>query len=297
MKIRLATSADEEPLRNLWNASCVNDRLTVPLFREKTWDDPDFRGEQSLVAEHDARIIGFAMGVHRQATGRGHVKMLAVDSACRRMGMGTELLHELESRLRASGCTELRVDEAAPNYLSPGLDQNDLVAVAFFKSQGYQTFAESCNLKVRLAGTDWSTEDEETALRSASIECRRAAAHDRLAVREFLGRHWAAWQDEVARTFLNDPVSLHIALLDGQIVGFAAYDANNRGFGWFGPMGTTPTCRGRGVGRVLLRRCLDDQRIQGHSISIIPWVGPVEFYEHHAGAETMRRFYRMNKVL
>ena len=84
------------------------------------------------------------------------------------------------------------------------------------------------------------------------------------------------------------------------MLGFSAYDANNigasaTGTGWFGPMGTAAAARGRGVGAVLLKRCLADMAAQGHAVSTIPWVAPVGFYAHHVGAHISRVFYRYEK--
>jgi hypothetical protein len=46
-----------------------------------------------------------------------------------------------------------------------------------------------------------------------------------------------------------------------------------------------------------LRRCLRDQKAQGHGTAIIPWVGPVGFYSRYADARLARVFYRYEKHL
>ncbi len=70
---------------------------------------------------------------------------------------------------------------------------------------------------------------------------------------------------------------------------FAAHDGNNRGLGWFGPMGTLDTHRGQGLGEALLLGCLLDvvDRPDG---GVIAWVGPVGFYSRACGAVPDRRF-------
>ena len=107
--------------------------------------------------------------------------------------------------------------------------------------------------------------------------------------------HWPAWRGEVTNALRNDPISLHLALDPEGVLGFAAYDTNNLGMGWFGPMGTVPAAEGQGLGRVLLWRCLRDQKAQGHAAAIIPWVGPIAFYRRYAGARIARRFDRYAK--
>jgi GNAT superfamily N-acetyltransferase len=127
----------------------------------------------------------------------------------------------------------------------------------------------------------------------------RASTEDRDRVGQLLKQHWPAWQGEIDVALANRPVSLHVAQPDSKtdLVAFAAYDANNRGTGWFGPMGTAPEWEGHGLGRILLLRCLEDIRQQGHPKAIIPWVGPVGFYHAAVGAQVSRVFMRMEKAL
>ena len=83
----------------------------------------------------------------------------------------------------------------------------------------------------------------------------------------------------------------------GTVIAFAAWEANNLGMGWFGPMGTAPEARGEGIGRLLLLRCLEDMRNAGRRCATIPWVGPVPFYEQTVGARVWRTYIRYEKTL
>ena len=96
--------------------------------------------------------------------------------------------------------------------------------------------------------------------------------------------------------FDNTPISLHLAFLDGELGAFSAYDLNNKTMAAFGPMGTKPVFRGKGVGAILLKRCLDDQKKQGHAQSVIPWVGPIPFYARTVNARIDRIFWRYQKT-
>jgi len=106
-----------------------------------------------------------------------------------------------------------------------------------------------------------------------------------------------AWREEVGCAYTNDPLSLYLAWADDTVVGFATYHGNNVRTGWFGPMGTAPAYRGRGVGAVLLRRCLRDLKHQGLAHAIIPWAAHIGFYEQHAGARRSRTFQRLRKLM
>ncbi|MFC5001022.1 GNAT family N-acetyltransferase, partial [Dactylosporangium cerinum] len=103
------------------------------------------------------------------------------------------------------------------------------------------------------------------------------------------------WAWEVAQSLDRDGAGCWVAVRDGEILGFAAYGANRPS--WFGPMGTAPAAEGLGVGRVLLRRCLADQRADGHSTAQIGWAGPVAFYAKTVGARLERIFWIYTKQL
>lgn len=290
---------DANALRALWNRVARYDPLDPALFHEKVWGDPDYEPELALLVEEASRLCGFAMGVVRRSgdVSRGYVKLIAVDESRWREGIGGQLLAEVEKRLRERGAMVGRVGESAPNYLLPGLDVRYTKAMLFFEKHGYERFGETYNLDVDLSAEDFSTGARERMLQDQGFTVRRATTEDRLAVFALLDAHWAAWKDEIERSLYNEPVSLHLALKDGRVLGFSAYDTNNLGTGWFGPMGTDPETRGLGIGGVLLRRCLRDQKAQGHARAIIPWVGPVAFYAHYAGANIARIFYRYEKKL
>lgn len=185
--------------------------------------------------------------------------------------------------------------KTGPNYLTPGLDVRYTMAMLFFLKHGYERFGETYNLTVDLTGQTFETERAEAALAGRGVTIRRARPDDQVALTALLEIHWPAWKAEVDKSLLPDPPSLHLAFYDDQVIGFSAYDTNNLNSGWFGPMGTDPDYRSLGIGEVLLKRCLGDQKDQGHRSAIIPWVGPISFYAHHAGATIDRVFYRYEK--
>src|SRR5207245_10045800 len=62
----------------------------------------------------------------------------------------------------------------------------------------------------------------------------------------------AGWAFELANAVTRPPGAAHVArALDGEWAAFAAHDGNNGGLGWFGPTGTFPAHRNRGLGAVL----------------------------------------------
>ena len=121
------------------------------------------------------------------------------------------------------------------------------------------------------------------ALRASGLVVRRAQPWESTRVREFVGENFSrAWADEISVGLVRQPVTIFVALRDGRLVGFAAYECTRRNF--FGPTGVIEGERGRGVGRALLLAALGGLRELGYAYAVIGGVGPAEFYERAVGA-------------
>ena len=299
MRLRGLRRDDAAPLLAMWNATARFDPLTPELLEEKTWNDPGFDPGLALVCEDEGHVAGFAMGVLRAAEGspRGVVKLAAVGVDHRRRGIGARLLGELEQALGERGAATARVCESAPNYLTPGVDSRYSAAPYFFEKLGYRRIGEACNMSVDLSAPVYDLPGAEARVAAHGLSVRRAGPGDRASLAALLLAHWPSWQAEVNRALGNEPPTVFLCQRDGETLAFAAWDANNRGTGWFGPMGTAPEARRRGLGQLLLYRCLEDIRERGLDYATIPWVDPVEFYRRCAGAAVERVFHRYEKVL
>lgn len=120
-------------------------------------------------------------------------------------------------------------------------------------------------------------------LRREGVVVRRAQPWELTPVREFVERHFKrAWADEMSVGFARQPVTVFVALREGRLAGFAAYECTRKNF--FGPTGVAEEERGRGLGRALLLACLRALRESGYAYAIIGGVGPAEFYERVVGA-------------
>ncbi len=98
-------------------------------------------------------------------------------------------------------------------------------------------------------------------------------------VRENFSEYWVS---EVTVAMSHQPPGCLIAVVDGELVGFACYDATARGF--FGPTGVAESQRGKGIGLALLSRTLEAMKAQGYAYAIIGSVGRHEFYAGAVGA-------------
>ena len=120
-------------------------------------------------------------------------------------------------------------------------------------------------------------------LRGAGLLVRRARPWELWPVREFVAEHFGrAWAGEVSVGLMRQPVTVFVALREGRLVGFAAYECSRKNF--FGPTGVVESERGRGVGRALLLASLRGLRELGYAYAVIGGVGPAGFYERAVGA-------------
>jgi len=117
----------------------------------------------------------------------------------------------------------------------------------------------------------------------SDVVIRPAQPFEITPIRQFIQQNFStSWADEVSVGFANKPVTVFIAMIDGQLVGFAAYECTRKAF--FGPMGVLDQLQGRGIGRTLLLACLEGLRELGYVYGIIGAAGPVEFYQKAVGA-------------
>ncbi|HPU86164.1 MAG TPA: GNAT family N-acetyltransferase [Candidatus Latescibacteria bacterium] len=297
--IRPLEPRDIVPVARLLDESLPHDRVTPRWLKEKAFADSDYDSALTLCAIDGGNLVGFAHGVARplHAPVRGWFKWFAVAAHRRRTGIASRLFDRIERVMARRGVRSVSIADSVPNYTMPGVDPRYLEARAFLAQRGYAEGEERVNMTCPLTTSDWETGDQEDRLVAQGIRIIRAGRTDLSRALQFTRTWFPSWTPEVAHCFLREPISLHLAVEDACVIGFAAYDANNPGMAWFGPMGTHPEKRARGVGSVLLKRCLRDLAAQGHAEAIIPWVGPVAFYEKACGAAISRTFMSVSKQL
>ena len=120
-------------------------------------------------------------------------------------------------------------------------------------------------------------------LLSGGISLRRAIAPEKHLVTQWITTQFnAPWASECEVAFGHVPLGCFIAVAQNRLLGFACYDATQKGF--FGPTGVAPDVRGRGVGKALLLAALHAMHAEGYGYAIIGAVGPAEFYTNAVGA-------------
>ena len=257
--IRTATTADLDRLRTLLaNANDAPYDL-ARVAEEKCFGD-------GVAGAAEVRVWGDFEGV--SVTCGKHLRILAVDRAKRRRGIGSALLADAESRGARVAAAE------AGNYFTPGV-----VDPSFLEHRGWREISRTQNL----ATTELPNE--------IPAGVQRATHADRERILDFVHHEFGrAWVFEAAKAFDRCLPTLFFAESNGTIEGFSAHDCNNRGLGFFGPTGVAHAARGHGVGHRLLRASLADLRRLGHERAIIPWTDALGYYEKGCHATVESRF-------
>lgn len=298
MEITTISREDLAALSRFCNQNIEYDQFTPELIEDKTFGDPHFDPESVLVGREKNRIVAFMPGLWKEKDGRlvGWIKWFAVEKARRREGIGSRLLEELESRFRKQGVCEIRVSDCAPNYLQPGIDPRNTEAVAFLLKKGYFKTGDFFHMEAQLAHLDLQTEEGEEALHKEGFSFRRLEPQDRQGLTAFRGGDPREEAYRMDKCLGHRPISCHIALHQGEIVSYARYDVDRPG--WFGGMRTAEKFRrAKGLGTILLKRCLADMRRRGYEKALIGWVDPLYFYAKTVDARVCRTMWLLTKSL
>jgi GNAT superfamily N-acetyltransferase len=283
------------------NRNLTYDNTTIEQFTHNTVGDPDYDPNLALLALCNGKPCGLMVAVSRPENGNrsGGIKFFAVDKEFRDQGIGSEMLARIERRLREMQVKSVIVGFTRPNYLMPGVDPRYTVACAFLLRRGFKRYGEAFNMDVDLMQSDWSTDELEQKLASQGVVVRRLRPDEREKLRNWMAEDgWSAgWQYQVMRAAQMDPIAVFVGerVSEGKFVAFACYDGVRPG--WFGPMGTTESMRGTGIGSVTFLKCLQDMKKKGYKVCEINSVGPLYFYSKVANAVVSRIFWQFEKSL
>ncbi|MEV7622052.1 GNAT family N-acetyltransferase [Actinoplanes sp. NPDC089786] len=260
--------------------------LALAPAEEKAWSE----GAGEEVAATSNRVIGVVLGsVSHRDPSIGHIDLIAVDRRERRRGVARALVSRVEGALAGLGASDVVIAGNPPVYAWPGIDVRYTPAICAAMALGFEEDQPAWNMTADLE-TLGDTEADEARLAGRGVVVRGATPADGPALTDLaesnFGRQWAAE--------ITDSTGCHVAVRDGSILGFAAYGSRPN---WFGPMGTAPAAQGLGIGSVLLKRCLADQKKAGLTSVQIGWVGPMPFYSQVVGARVERVFFLYRKQL
>jgi GNAT superfamily N-acetyltransferase len=306
--IRPYRAGDEAGLLAIWTAAVWADPIDALTWRGRYLLDPNFAPETTPVAvdSRSGEVVGFVHGyVDRSPAGPGSdawVVAFGVREDRRRESIGTALMAAFEAAVRAAGASRILYGPYIPSYLTPGIDVNAYAdGVALLNANGAGEGGRPVSIKAHLTNyrPDAHAGVHEARLAGEGVAIRRAEPADILPLVAFLEAHFPHWKPDALGAmrdlFGGDPrgVTLHLALENGEIIGYAQTRAER-----FGPFGVNEAYRGRGVGGVLLSRALRAMRAQGFHSAWFLWTSDrtAKLYGQH-GFEEVRRFVMMTKTL
>ena len=295
----LVAPLDDRPahrtaVRELLAASCAFDRA-AEVADEKCWGAAPGGDAATFAAHEGHELIGVA------ASSKDRLRILAVAPHARGRGVGSALLLAAERALVDGGAARVRTLDLPGNYLAPGIDTRNGEAIVWLGKRGYLANPQrNENLLIDVVNNPLVTaaraDEAANKVRAGGYEIRRARPDERELLDAVASEFGGAWPFELSRAMEQASPGIHVAVHAGAYAGFAAHDGNNAGLGWFGPAGTWPAHRGRGLGEALLLACLVDVAAH-HAQCQVAWIGPREFYRRVAGIAGDRQFVVMTKHL
>jgi len=310
VRVRSYRGSDEGALLRLWNASLTHDPIAPATFRCKVLLDPNFDPQGLLVAEEDGELAGFLLSLVRRVPlpggglepERSWITAFGIYPDRRRQGIGRALFNAALDRLWGLGCREVLVSPYVPHYFIPGVDVEAYPeAVVFLKALGFEVVSEPISMRAELTGFQIAPEirQREAALRMMGIEVRPVESRDLpmllSLIREHFGWDWLRFAGEYLSLYCGGEPQEVVFLVAGreeEIVGYCQARRER-----FGPFGARPDLRRRGIGRVLLFRCLWEMRARGFHCAWFLWTGEEAARLYRlAGFRTVRRFAVMRRA-
>jgi mycothiol synthase len=295
MEIRSLTAQDVPAVAGLCEQELRLDRAaaTLPALLMR-------RSHVALVAAAAAGgVIGACFGSVADSPAPsqdGCIDLIVVAAGEWRRGVGRRLVGEMERQLAGRGCQRVLLTGNGLYYAWPGVDIHYTAAICLADDLGYQRTGCEVNMDVDLGLAPLDTRADEERLRGLGILVRTASQDDAALLRRSLSSTWQpGWIGELVAALHTDGAGLQLALRGQECVGFCAFGLRRRHE--VGPIGASPVVRRRGIGGVLLKRCLSQQRELGLDAAELVWAGPLSYFSTTVHATIGRAFWTYAKDL
>lgn len=313
MEIRPFQGKDESELLDVWHRAMPSDRISAGLFRTQVLLDPNFHPDYVPVAVEDGRVVGFILCLARQVpyflqgmdSDEAWITAFGVLPEYQGRGIGSALFARIIDKLREEGRANVDISPYVPNYFVPGVDTEAYAETIRYLHErvGFTTLYRAISMGADLSGFQIPAEIQARIDRSEAedgLTIRPIEAADIPDLMPFLVEHFGwDWfrhaQSYLLEYFGDSPhrICFLIARERGEVVGFCQ-QRNER----FGPFGVRPDCRNRGIGRMLLFKCLEIMSAKHVFFAYFLWTDEdaARLYSL-AGFKRRREFAVMRKTL
>ena len=303
--------SDEAALLQVWGAALPYDPIDRRTFHRKVLLDPNFDPAWLLVAEGDNQLVGFCLCLIRRVPmekvglepDKGWITALGVHPEWQRKGVGTALLERALHLFQEAQRSQVLISPYTPNYFVPGVDERHYAAgVEFLLRRGFEIIARPLSMDANIVLFDPTPYAErEQKLRAEGIEVRPLQPNEVPALLTFLRHHMPGDWVRHARELLTDIArgwgdydQFIVAWCQGEIVGYCQFEGEH-----FGPYGVRPDFQGRGIGTVLMAKCLATMRQKGLHNAWVLWTSDEAAQRVYArfGFKETRRFAILRRQL
>jgi mycothiol synthase len=309
--IRSYSGEDEAPLLSLWKQVMYLDPVSPSVFRTKVLMDLNFNPAGLLVVQIKDDLVGFVFSITRQVPlfldglqpEQGWITAFGVHPAHRRKGVGKRLFTAALERLREMRCKQVWISPYTPNYFIPGVDVNGYPeAVAFLQHTGWMLRNQPISMQVNLNGFIIPDSvlklEQQLVQQGIAIHPIRSSDLPDLFpfIRENFGWDWVRHAQDYLLELMGrgtDDIVFLVARHEEKLVGYCQQRGER-----FGPFGVTPGMRNRGIGRVLLFKCLAEMASRAFHCAWFLWTDEdaARLYAS-AGFKKVRQFAVMEYTL
>ncbi|MFA0749833.1 MAG: hypothetical protein SLRJCFUN_000236 [Candidatus Fervidibacter sp.] len=302
---------DEAPLLALWNAALPYDPIDRRTFHRKVLLDQNFDPDWLIVAEANGQLIGFCLCLIRRMPmekvgmepERGWITAFGVHPKWRRKGVGTALLERALQLFCDADRKEVLISPYTPHYFVPGVDERHYAdGLAFLQRHGFEIVGHAISMDANIVLFDPTPyAQREQRLQEQGIEIRHLRPHEVPDLLAFLKAHMPGDWVRHARDLLTDITKglgdydqFLVAWHEGEIVGYCQFEGEH-----FGPYGVRSDMQGKGIGTVLMVKCLQTMRLKGLHNAWVLWTSEETAQKVYSrfGFKETRRFAILRKRL
>ncbi len=133
--------------------------LECEQLRKQVLFDENFNRKLALIAIEDKEVVGFILATKRQVPyldrglepERGWINLLFVREDFRKKNIGSEMVKEVEERLKGYGVKNITIAAYSPNYFFPGIDKEYYKeSIDFFEKLNYTRTGEAVSMQRNL---------------------------------------------------------------------------------------------------------------------------------------------------